>query len=65
MRKQVNNKLEVSYSYILYQTCIYWLTENIEESKANEKNETDTTGSNSSRYETSNLHYVSVVFMTP
>ena len=37
---------------------MYWLTENIEESKSNEKNETDATGSNSSRYETSNLHYV-------
>ena len=37
---------------------MYWLTENIEESKSNEKNETDPTGSNSSRYETSNLHCV-------
>ena len=37
---------------------MYWLTENIEESKSNEKNETDATGSNSSRYETSNLHCV-------
>ena len=37
---------------------MYSLTENIEEPKANEKNETDATGSNSSRYESSNLHYV-------
>ena len=41
---------------------MYWLTENIEESKSNEKNETDATGyetsNNSSRYETSNLHCV-------
>ena len=37
---------------------MYSLTENIEEPKSNEKNETDATGSNSSRYETSNLHCV-------